>query len=278
MSLLAERDEGAKSGRQLSAAMSYEGMADELSFVGGPVLVGALATLVGPVAPVLASAGLTLVAVIAFAWHPTAVMVRPRTTPVVRRPSSRMRGASLLRSSVLLPVGGMLFMGGFFGAALISLTEFMGERGAPAQTGLVFGCIGVSSAVFAALMTRVPERITLRARWLASALVILCSSIAMVLVGPVWAMCLVLVLGGAAAGQVLVTLNTLGAAAAPPQRFATTMILLSSGITVGQALAAALAGAAAEYGGFAAAVVGAVVCAGAGVLVAAASNLRPTAQ
>jgi MFS family permease len=256
---------------RLSVAMSYEGMADELSFVGGPVLVGVLATAAGPAVPVVVAAVVTVVFVIAFAWHPTAAAVRPnaRLARQAHR-EARVDRPSLLRVRVLLPIGGMFFMGGFFGAALVSLTTFMEQRDAGAQTGLVYGCMGVTSAIFALAMVRLPERFRLAARWLAAAAVVLVAALVMPFVGTVWAMALVLLLAGAAAGPLLVTLNSVGAEAAPPRRMATTMTLLSSGITVGQALASAITGGLAQHGGFATAAIGVAVAAAAGVLLAAA--------
>lgn len=267
---------GAASDRRarMSAAMSYEGMADELSFVGGPVLVGVLATASGPAVPVLAAAVLTVVFVIAFAWHPTAAAVRP-TARLARQAhlAARVDRPSLLRLRVLLPIGGMFFMGGFFGAALVSLTAFMDERGAEEQTGLVYGCMGVTSAIFALAIVRLPERVALRTRWLAAALVVLLAAASMPLAGAVPGMAFVLLVAGAAAGPLLVTMFSIGAEAAPPRRVATTMTLLSSGITVGQALASAITGAFAEHGGFAAAAMCVIVAAGAGAALAATNTL-----
>lgn len=272
MALLVDGSPAGASRSRLSAAMSYEGMADELSFVGGPVLVGVLATTAGPAVPVVVAAGLTAVFVVAFAWHPTAAAVRP--TPRIARQAHLEASAvrpSLLRVRVLLPIGGMFFMGGVFGAALVSLTAFMGQRGAEEQTGLVYGCMGVSSAIFALAVMRLPERFGLAARWLVAAALVLAAAAVMPLAGTVPAMALVLLLAGAAAGPLLVTLNSVGAEAAPPRRMATTMTLLSSGITVGQALASAASGAAADHGGFAAATWWTIAAAAAGVLLAAAN-------
>ncbi|GMA90271.1 hypothetical protein GCM10025869_08000 [Homoserinibacter gongjuensis] len=64
-------------GRGVPVALGYETMADEISFVGGPILVGVLATAFGPAAPLLVAAALTLVFVAAFGLHPTAVAVPP---------------------------------------------------------------------------------------------------------------------------------------------------------------------------------------------------------
>lgn len=274
MALLVEGGNGSADDRRarMSAAMSYEGMADELSFVGGPVLVGVLATTVGPAVPVMVAAGLTIVFVIAFAWHPTAAAVRP-TARLARQAhtAARFDRPSLLRVRVMLPIGGMFFMGGFFGAALVSLTAFMDLRGLEQQTGLVYGCMGVTSAICALAIVRLPDRFSLGARWLAAAVIVFVAACAMPFAGAVWGMTLVLLAAGAAAGPLLVTLNSVGAEAAPPRRVATTMTLLSSGITVGQALASAITGASGEHGGFAAAAVCVIVAAAGGAMLAVAN-------
>lgn len=255
-----------RSRRRMSAAMSYEGMADELSFVGGPVLVGILGAGFGPAVPMLTAAAITLVFVIAFAWHPTAASVRPHPHP----PSPERAGRPLgMRPLVALPIGGMFFMGAFFGAALVALTAFLRAQGLEEQTGLVYGCMGVTSAVSAIALVALPERIALATRWAVSASVLVVAAVCMSFVETVWGMVLVLLLVGAAAGALLVTLNSAGAAAAPPRRMATTMTLLASGIIVGQAIASAVTGGLAEHLGFPAAVGCLLVAAIGGVLVAA---------
>lgn len=255
-----------RSRRRMSAAMSYEGMADELSFVGGPVLVGVLGAGFGPAVPMLTAAAITLVFVLAFAWHPTAAAVRPHPHPAAPGPAGR---PLLLRPLVALPIGGMFFMGAFFGAALVALTAFLRAQGLEEQTGLVYGCMGVTSAVSAVALVALPERVSLATRWAVSASVLVVAAVCMSFVDTVWGMILVLLLVGAAAGALLVTLNSAGAAAAPPRRMATTMTLLASGIIVGQAIASAVTGGLAEHLGFAAAAGCLLAAAVGGVLVAA---------
>src|SRR5690606_27105608 len=57
--------------RTTSATMSYESAADETVFVVGPFLVGVLASLIAPWAPIVLASALTLLFVGAFALHPT---------------------------------------------------------------------------------------------------------------------------------------------------------------------------------------------------------------
>ena len=64
--------------------MAYESAADEVIFIVGPVLVGVLATLFDPTAPVLLAAALSALAVSAFAVHPSAAVTggrRPGSAP-----------------------------------------------------------------------------------------------------------------------------------------------------------------------------------------------------
>src|SRR5690606_18031597 len=58
--------------RLLDTAFSYEGAADEASFVLGPALVGVLVALVSPAGAMTTAAGVLLVAGTAFAIHPLA--------------------------------------------------------------------------------------------------------------------------------------------------------------------------------------------------------------
>ncbi|MEZ5190288.1 MAG: MFS transporter [Schumannella sp.] len=82
--------EGGRRARAISYVMSYESIADEASFVLGPVLVGALTAFVHPAAPLAASMALTATVVVAFALR-APVGMPPRRGPArigPRRPAS----------------------------------------------------------------------------------------------------------------------------------------------------------------------------------------------
>ena len=122
--------------RVLNGTMAYESAADEVVFVFGPVIVGALATAFSPAAPMIGAAALTAVFVTAFALHRSADVVKPgqRAHEGAADPVSH-----LFRPGVIVVVLGMLGIGLFFGATLTSLTAFMEARGAGEQTGLLYG-------------------------------------------------------------------------------------------------------------------------------------------
>lgn len=237
-------------GRGVPIALGYESMADEISFVGGPVLVGALATGAGPATPVFFSAALAIVCVTAFALHPSATLVH-RTDDgekVVAAPWRELFGAR-----VLLPTAGMVAMGAFFASTLASATAYAESVGAAESTGLVYAAMGITSSLAAILVERLPHGFAPRARWVVAGAAMTLVALAMPFVAVLPGIVTTFALAGVAVGANLVTLFTLAALAAPVGRLATTMTMLSSGIIVGQAITMALVSRLAESHGVVAA-------------------------
>jgi MFS family permease len=228
---------------ELDAALSYEGTADELTFVLGPALVGALAALVAPWLPLVVGAILTAVFVTAFALHPTAQAVHPDRRPA---PAPVPARTWLL---VLVPVGAMVAMGTFFGGTQTGLTAFAGVHGSAEVGGLLYAAVGATSAVAALSVAAWPSRVTLPARWAASAGVMLAFSGLLFIPGSFATMTAALLLLGLPVGPIMVTVFGIGGRMAPPGRVGTVMTALASGIVAGSALGAAVAGALAETGG-----------------------------
>lgn len=256
IALLESFPDGAATPAHSSAAMSYEGMADELTFLLGPVLVGLLASLIDPAAPLLLAALITLVFVIAFAWHDTAPRSGTSTTPPRTSTGSLAVVQSglgpLLHARVLLPVFGMVMIGIFFGSTLTSLTEFMVERGTESQTGLIYGAMGLTSAVTALGVAALPARFQLRWRWVAASVILIVGAVALPAVTELWQLVVLLMVTGIGVGPMLVTIFSIGAVVAPVGRLTTTMAMLSSSIVVGQAIATGLGGGIADAGGYSA--------------------------
>ncbi|MDQ1083674.1 MULTISPECIES: MFS transporter [Microbacterium] len=224
-----------------SRVMAYESAADETAFVIGPFVVGVLAALVAPWAPIAGAALLSLVFVTAFALHPTGRAV----------PSRRAHGAmapfrEVLHPRLLVLVGAALGVGAFFGTTLTSLTAFMNERGAPEAGALLYGVMGVGSAVLALGMALLPAGFVLRWRLVTFAVLLTASAGAYTVGGSVPTVTLVLCLMGIGIGPSLVTLLSLAGTRAPRGRTASTMTLLGSALTLAQALSSAVAGAVAE--------------------------------
>lgn len=223
--------------RTLNRTMSVESMADELVFVFGPVAVGVLSVQIAPWAPLVVAAALTLVCVGGFALHPTASVVRRAEHSA---PTGSLR--DVLSAKILVLAAGMLSIGTFFGSMLTSLTSFMDDRGAGDSAGVVYGALGIGSAIFAIAVVLFPASFTLAARWIVFALVSLVSVVFLPTIHSVPAMVAVLVVLGIGLGPTLVTIFSLGSARAPVGRSATVMTILSSAVVVGQSLLTAVTG------------------------------------
>ncbi|MFB4351589.1 MFS transporter [Microbacterium sp. LS_15] len=251
--------------RTLSGTMAYESAADETVFVFGPFLVGILASVIAPWAPLIGAAALTVLFVGGFALHPSARAVSIHRGDDGRAPSS---ASELLHPRVLVVVLGILGVGMFFGTTLTSLTSFMADRGASEEAGLLYGVMGVGSALLALGVAWLPARFTLRARWLVFSAILLGGTLLLLLVDAPATMMVALAIMGVGIGPTLVTQYSLGAARSPLGRSATVMTMLGSAVIVGQSIGAAVAGELAENLGTGAAL--ALPIAAAGVAFAAA--------
>ena len=228
--------------RTINSTLAYESAADEVVFVFGPVVVGLLATTLGACAPIVGAAVLTIVFVTAFAVH--------RTSPPARTAEQQQTAlspvAELWRAPLLVTVFGIFTVGLFFGSMLTSLTAFMQDRGMPEQAGLLYGVMGVGSAILAIGVTWFSPRFTLRYRWLVFSMLLVVGAVLLQTVHDVPSMALSLAVLGVGIGPLLVTLYGFGAARTPIGRSATVMTMLGSGVIVGQSLAAAVTGVIAE--------------------------------
>nr|WP_254367649.1 MFS transporter [Microbacterium sp. NC79] len=246
-------------GKTIQGVLAYESAVDEIVFIFGPVLVGLLATTMNPAAPLIGAAALTLVFVSAFALHHSANVSITRTDASARVEQAPAR--ELYRFRILVVVLGMLATGLFFGSALTSLTAWMEDRGAAEQTGLLYGLMGVTSAVLALSFAFFPARFTFRARWLTFAAIMTAGSVLIATADTVPTMMIALAVTGIGVGPVIVNAYSLATERTPRGRSATVMTMLGSAVVVGQSSASAIVGAVAESSGTAIALWATVVSA-----------------
>ncbi|WP_284979655.1 MFS transporter [Arthrobacter sp. fls2-241-R2A-200] len=230
----------------LDTALSYEGTADEVTFVLGPALVGILASLVAPWLPLALAAAITITLVPAFAVHPSQEAVVPtrRKQPTSAgtpndNPARRGRWAAAV---VAVPVVAMVCMGTFFGATQNALSAFSAQYATAEIAGLLYSVMGLSSAVAALSVAYWPQRFSLAARWVVAALAMALLSVLLVLPAGIWPMVFILLLLGVPVGPVMVTVFSIGGVVAPSGRMATVMTALASGIVAGTALGSYVAG------------------------------------
>jgi MFS family permease len=254
------KDAGKDTGKDLDTALSYEGTADELTFVLGPALVGILASLVAPWLPLALAAALTITLVPAFAVHHT-----HKAVPV-NRGSASSRTATRIPAAVVLPVLAMVAMGTFFGSAQTALSSFSASFATAEIAGLLYSVMGLSSAAAALSVAYWPRSFKPATRWLVSAALMTGLALLLPVPGSLGSMVVVLLFLGLPVGPVMVTVFAIGGLVAPPERLGTVMTALASGIVAGTALGAALGGLLAQAHGYQAAFAVPVVAAG-GLLV-----------
>ncbi|MGV8886030.1 MAG: MFS transporter [Microbacteriaceae bacterium] len=249
IALCAARRSGRTAKRTLSAAMSWESVADELTFVLGPVAVGAIALLVNDYAPLIVAAVLTTVFVTWFA-HDSTVLSVPRASGAA---ATRTPLSALLRPRVSVPIVGMLSVGALFGAMLTSITAFAGSVGSVSDAGFYYGAMGVGSAITALATGALPEKVWLPWRWVGGAAIAFACSLVLPFADSLPVILIAMFGVGLGVGPTLVSIFAIVAHTAPVDRIAIVMTLVSSGLVTGSSASAPLTGVLADAFGFSAA-------------------------
>lgn len=240
--------------RARTVVMSYESMADEASFVLGPIIVGLASAAIAPWAPLVLSVALTATVIPLFALHPTAGLVHASLKPPAGAadpaspaaaspaPARPTPIAALVTAELVTLVLAMLAVGGIFGATLTGLTGLLEQLGAVEQTGLLYGAMSVGAIATALALTTVPASVTLEHRWVAAALLSVIGLVLLLLSNGLVVTAIALFIAGCGVGASLVALFSLGAIAAPADRTNTVLVTLQSSLVVGQAVITAASG------------------------------------
>ncbi len=252
--------------RVTSLAMSYEGVAEEATFVLGPVAVGLL-QLVHPLAGLVLAGLLGLVLPIAFALLPNAL------GPAATVPHHERVRVPWLR---LTPVGLVgLAIGLVFGASSTGVTASLTSLGRPELAGIVYGGMGVGSAISGLLATRLPHSLSQRRRVVAFAVLLALVAPLLSIAPAPWLLMGACFLCGCGLAPVLIGAFAIAESESPLARIATVMTALGTCLVAGVAAGSSVAGRLIDAQGPSAAL---LIPAGAGVLalVAAVSNLAVT--
>jgi MFS family permease len=247
---------------RLHTAFSFEAVVDEVVFLLGPIIVTMLATAVHPVAGLSAALGFGLIGTYAFSG------LRSTEPPVHPAPV-----AGTLRPAMpWLAIGALTLLtfalGVLFGAAEVSTVAFAEEEGQQGAAGflLAFWALGslIAGLISGAISWR--QGPLVRMRW--GALGMAAAMAPLVLVPSIPVMGLVLLVGGFAISPTLIAAMSLAEQVLPPARLTEGMMLLQTGIALGLAPGAALAGVVIDASGASAAY---LVSFGGGVLALAAA-------
>lgn len=216
--------------RNVEVAMGYETVADEVSFVAGPVIGATLAAAVSPVLALSVAVVILLVAQLGFAW-----LIRGAQAPV-SGVSRRINHAAWLIPWVAVA----LCVGLVFGSVQTGVTATLNGTPAAGFTGVVYAFLGVGSAV-SGMLTHLLVRWSLPARVIGAGALLALAGVALSLsVHP-----LALALACLATGLCVAPLLVSSFAAA--ERLATAgntlvLTLLSTALTAGVGLGASGAG------------------------------------
>ncbi|WP_131103798.1 MFS transporter [Ornithinimicrobium sufpigmenti] len=236
------RAAGSEDPRVMDAAFSYEGAADEASFVLGPAVVGVIAALLNPMAALAVAAVLLGVFATWFAVHPTGALVTP----------SALTGAGrgrLLTPALLLLAATQLSVGMVFGSVQTGTSVLATQAGEPGLTGLLHGLLGVGSVIAGLLVVALPERFAYPQRLRVFTVSMLVLALPLLLVDTLVGLAFALLGLGVAIAPSMITTFTLAERATPVERLGAAMTILAASTGTGYAVGAALAGRLADLGG-----------------------------
>ncbi len=218
----------------LDAAFSLEGIADELIFITGPVLVIALAVGFTPVAGVLVTAALSVAGV--------AGLTRQRRSEPPAAPRTRAQ-TPVLRSPGLRVLAGMhICLGAMFVAVDLATIAFAQHHGDTASAGPLLGLYGLGSAIagvwYGTRHWRAPQ-----ATRLTTALAATAAGVAPLPFMPgIWPMAIAITAAGLGISATLASSYRIAETAVPAGQRTEAMSWLTTAAATGTALGAPLAG------------------------------------
>ena len=221
--------------RLLDAAFSYEGAADEASFVLGPALVGVLAVIADPSGALICAAVVLAAFGSWFALHPTAALTGSDRLPGQAR--GRLFGAAFLVLVIAQMCVGMVFGGTQTGSTVLATNE-----GQPGLAGVIHATLGVGSVIAGLAVTGLPERVLYATRMLVSAIGLLLLSAPLLLVDSIGPLMGVIALLGFAVAPYMISNFALAGHLVSDDRVGMAMTMLAGATGIGYALGSSVAG------------------------------------
>ncbi|GAA4399565.1 MFS transporter [Fodinibacter luteus] len=228
--------------RLMEAAFSYEGAADEASFVLGPALLGLLVVVASPELALVIAASVLLVFGCAFALHHTARLTH------AHRPAPHA-GVRLLTAAFVVLLVAQLLIGVVFGSIQTGTTVLATVAGQAGVAGLVHASLGVGSVVAGLAVAALPPRFTYASRVLVAALGLALLSLPLLVTDTLATLFVVVLVLGFVVAPYMISVFMLGERSAPVQRVGAAMTLLAGATGIGYAVGSAVAGRLADVHG-----------------------------
>lgn len=229
----------------VDAAFSYEGAADEASFVLGPALVGAVGALLNPAAAIISAAALLAAFGTWFAAHPTARLVG------AARGHQRSREGRLVSPALLVLAAVQLSIGMVFGSVQTGTSVLATAAGEPGLTGLMHGLLGVGSVVAGLAVVAVPDTFAYENRLRVFTAVMVVLALPLLAVDGLGLLSVVLLVLGVAIAPSMITTFTVAERVTPVRHLGAAMTVLAAVTGLGYALGSSIAGRLADWGGHA---------------------------
>jgi hypothetical protein len=218
----------------LDAAFSLEGIADELIFITGPVLVVALDAVLGPVAGVLATTALSVVGV--------AGLVGQRRSEPAAAPAAQSHRPALRNPGLRVLAGMSVALGAMFVTVDLATVAFAQHHGDKAMAGPLLGLYGLGSAVAGVWYGTRNWRASQTSR-LGIALAATVLGVAPLAFMPgIWAMAAAITVAGLGISATLATSYRIAEMTVPAGQRTEAMSWLTTAAATGTALGAPLAG------------------------------------
>jgi MFS family permease len=219
----------------LHIAYSLESVVDEIVFIVGPILSIGLCTVA------FAEAGPLLAAV--FLAVGVLLLTAQRGTEPAPHPRGQAAGGSALRFPGMPVLAGVLVgTGTIFGAVDVSTVAFAQELGHKAMASLVLASYALGSCLAGLVFGLLTPRGNRVGRFLAGIALMAVSMIPPLLVGNLWFLAGALFLSGLTIAPTMVTAMGLVEELVPRARLTEGITWISTGLAVGVAAGAALAG------------------------------------
>jgi predicted MFS family arabinose efflux permease len=221
---------------RLRTAFAYESVVDEMIFVAGP-----------PVATVIAVSlvhwgALALCAVLVTVG--TALLVPQRRTEPPPASAELRGGPSALRyPGVVALTLVCVLLGGLFGAFEVVTVAFAAENGVPGAAGILLGLYSLGSGIAGLTLGALHLTIGLHRQLLVAAALLALVTLPFPFISSIWVMGVVALLAGVAVSPVLISAFALVERLVPNARLTEGLVWVNTGMMLGIACTAALAGA-----------------------------------
>jgi predicted MFS family arabinose efflux permease len=227
---------------RLHTAMSFEQVADEASFVVGPVLAVLVSTLWFP------EAGL-LVAELLFTTGMVAFLAARATEPPVVPHEDRPGGLAVRRPGLLLVATALVMTGVIFGANEVVAVAYATEQGRTGFSSVILGGFAVGSTLAGIVFGSRVFRSTMTRRLVLAAAAMFVLEVPALFVGGLWPLAVVMLVAGSATAPMLITSLSLAQRLVPAALVTEGMAVAITGVLIGISVGSAVGGWAIEAWG-----------------------------